>query len=69
MNLGPARQTFLRIWNFLRRAPIHDAPTSAHEGQVAADRRRFWINFREGEREAEAACLEAETRRLLTQRP
>jgi hypothetical protein len=69
MNPGPARRALLRIWKFLRRAPIHDRPTTAHEGRVAADRRRFWDSFHEGKREAEAACLEAENARILTQRP
>ena len=60
MNRDAARHTFLRIWNLLRRAPIREAPTTPHERRVIGDRRRFWDEFREGEREAEAACLEAD---------
>ena len=63
-----ARQTFMRIWNHLRCALIRD--TTPHEEdayRVVYHRRRFWAELREGQREAEAARLEAE--RVPKQRP
>jgi hypothetical protein len=69
MNRDAARQTLMRIWNYLRRAPIREAAATPDEEtrRVVDDRRRFWAELREGQREAEAACLEAE--RVLKQRP
>ena len=69
MNPDAARRTFMRIWNYLRRAPIREAATTPNEEtrRVVDHRRRFWAEVREGQREAEAACLEAE--RVLKQRP
>jgi hypothetical protein len=68
MNAGAARQRFMRIWNHLRRPPIRaTTPNEEDAYRVVYHRRRFWAELREGQREAEAACLEAE--RLLKQRP
>ena len=61
MDTDAARRTFLSMWNRIRRALIREAPTPYEEARgVVEDRRRFWAEFREGQRESEAACLEAE---------
>jgi hypothetical protein len=69
MNPDAARQTFVSIWNFLRRAPVREAEATLYEEtrHVVDHRRRFWADLREGQREAAAACLESE--RVLKQRP
>ena len=62
MNRDAARQTFMRLWHYLRRAQIDEAATTPYEETrcVVDDRQRFWSEFREGQREAQVACLEAE---------
>ena len=68
MKADAARQKFMRVWHYLRSAPIRG--TTAHEEdayRVVYHRRRFWAELREGQREAEAACLEAD--RVLKQGP
>ena len=67
MNADAARQTFMRVWNYLRRAPIRATTPREETRRVVDDRRRFWAEFRDGQRLAEAACLEAE--RVLKQGP
>lgn len=67
MNPDAAKQTVVRIWQYLRRSAIgEDATTPYEETRGVVDhRQRFWAELREGQREAEAACLEAE--RVLKQ--
>ena len=68
MNPDGARQAFMRIWNNLRRAPIRRTTLREEDAyRVVYHRRCFWAALREGQREADAASLEAE--RVLQQRP
>ena len=84
MNADAARQTLMRVWDYLCRARIRarswrwrwdvkgraeaEEGTTTRNGQtsrVVDHRRRFWAEFREGQRQAAASCLEAD--RVLKQ--
>jgi len=84
MNADAARQTLMRLWDYLCRARIRargrrwrwelkgraeaEEATTTRNGQtsrVVDHRRRFWAEFREGQRQAAASCLEAD--RVLKQ--
>jgi len=79
MNADAARQTLMRVWDYLCRARIRargrrwrwevkgraeaEEATTTRNGQtsrVVDHRRRFWAEFREGQRQAAASCLEAD---------
>ena len=62
-----ARQTFMRVWNYLRRPSIRETTPDEETPPVVDSRGRFWAEFRAGQREAEAACLEVE--RVPKERP
>ena len=75
MNADAARQALMRVWDYLHRARIRDrgreVKGTAEPGEggttldgetrrVVEHRRRFWAEFREGQRQADARCLEAD---------
>jgi len=75
MNADAARQTLMRVWDYLCRARIRarvwswrrdvngrevaEEAATTRDGQTrrVVDRRRFWAEFREGQRQADAHSL------------